>query len=44
MAMATAITGEVLWTRFTFTPEEVEALRAFRARVLLPDRPVNTSR
>jgi hypothetical protein len=34
LAMASAITGEALWTRFVFTRDEVEALQSFRRRVL----------
>jgi hypothetical protein len=38
LAMASAITGEALWTRFVFTRDEVEALQTFRRRVLPAER------
>jgi hypothetical protein len=30
------VAGEVLWTRFSLTPEEIAALRQFAATVLPP--------
>ncbi len=39
LALAHAVTGEVLWTRFELTPDEIEALRRFSRMVL----PVKTS-
>jgi len=35
---ASDLTGEVIWTRFAFTPQEVDALQSF-ARRILPARP-----
>ncbi len=39
LALAHAVTGEVLWTRFELTPAEIDALRRFSRTVL----PVKTS-
>ncbi len=36
LALAHVVTGEVLWTRFSLTPEEIAALRQFAATVLPP--------
>jgi hypothetical protein len=41
MATATTISGEALWTKFTLTSDEIDALKSFRARVLPADRPIN---
>jgi hypothetical protein len=38
MSIATAITGDVLWTRFFLTAEEIEAINEF-ARTVLPQPP-----
>lgn len=38
LALAHVVTGEVLWTRFTLTPEELAALQQF-ARTVLPPQP-----
>jgi hypothetical protein len=38
LALAHVVTGEVLWTRFSLTPEEIEALRRFEQTVLPPKR------
>jgi hypothetical protein len=38
LALAHVVTGEVLWTRFTLTPEEIDAIRQF-ARTVLPPAP-----
>jgi hypothetical protein len=36
IAVARAVTGQVLWTDFVLTPNQVEALRQFAVRVLPP--------
>jgi hypothetical protein len=36
LALAHVVAGEVLWTRFSLTPEEIAALRQFAATVLPP--------
>lgn len=42
LSLARAVTGEVLWTRFSLTTEELEALRQFARTVLPPLRPTSS--
>jgi hypothetical protein len=38
LALAKSVTGNVLWTDFRLTPEEIDALRAFIKHVTPPQR------
>jgi hypothetical protein len=43
IGFADAVTGKAIWTSFAFTPQELEAVRAFARRVLPAARPLTTT-